>query len=191
MKKEQETIQSVLALDVVAAAERLIGCRLVRHLPEGRIVIELTETEAYRGADDPASHAARGRTLRNEPMFGEPGRLYVYLSYGLHACMNVVTGASGEPGAVLLRAGRALEGIELIRANRPGISERQLMNGPGKLSRALAVDLSLNRYEVVADPDGLLQLELGPPKPSIRTSRIGITKGTDLLWRFVEPPAAR
>ena len=172
--------------DTVKAAEQLIGCHLVRRTAEGVMRVRITETEAYRGGDDPASHAYRGRTARNEPMFGEVGRLYVYLIYGMHYCMNVVAHRPGEVGAVLLRAAEPLEGLELMRANRPGMPDRLLLNGPGKLAQALGIDGSRNGDDLIGDPEADLVLERHAYAGSIRqTPRIGITKATELLWRFI------
>src|SRR5690606_30893925 len=109
------------------AARDLLGARLTRVSPEGAVTVELTEVEAYDGTTDPASHAYRGRTARNSLMFGEPGHLYVYFSYGMHWCANIVTGVDGQASGVLLRAGRVIDGIELARERRgPRISDRGL-----------------------------------------------------------------
>ncbi|WJH35845.1 DNA-3-methyladenine glycosylase [Paenibacillus sp. CC-CFT747] len=171
--------------DVVEVARDLLGCYLVRRVGREEIVVQLTETEAYRGGDDPASHAHRGMTPRNSLMFGEPGRLYVYLIYGMHSCMNVVTNEAGMPGAVLLRAARPVSGLEAIRSLRPGVPDKTLMNGPGKLCQALGVTRELNGYDLLADPLQEMTLWRGEPLPYRCTERIGISKGKDLLWRFL------
>jgi DNA-3-methyladenine glycosylase len=174
-----------LEQDTVEVAQRLIGCHLIRKTAEGTITVQITETEAYKGSDDPASHAFRTVTPRNQLMFGEVGRLYVYFIYGMHFCMNVVAHQPGEVGAVLLRAGKPLEGIELIRLNRPGVADRSLLDGPGKLARGLAIDTGLSGYDVLENPDSQLGLERMSSTKRIQiTPRIGITKGTELLWRF-------
>ena len=117
--------------DVVDVAPRLLGWRLTHRTPEGVVTIELTEVEAYAGERDPASHAGRGRTPRNAIMYGPAGRLYVYFSYGMHWCANLVVGPEGAASAVLLRAGRVVEGADLARVRRgPRIS------GPGPCSWA-------------------------------------------------------
>ncbi|TLS52700.1 DNA-3-methyladenine glycosylase [Paenibacillus antri] len=182
-----------LAKDTVEAAERLLGWELVRRTERGVIRIRITETEAYKGGDDPASHASRGVTARNRLMFGDVGYLYVYLIYGMHHCMNIVAHEPGEVGAVLLRGGTALEGIDLIRRNRPGVSDRLLLDGPGKLAQGLGIDLSWNGYFLLepgaSAADGL-RLEPGQAEGSIsRTPRIGITKAKELPWRFVLEPS--
>ncbi|ANE45138.1 DNA-3-methyladenine glycosylase [Paenibacillus swuensis] len=177
----------------VTVAQDLIGCLLIRRGFSGLedIVVRITETEAYRGADDPASHAHRGVTPRNRLMFGQAGHLYVYLSYGMHYCMNIVTEGEGEPGAVLLRGAEVVQGLELVRANRPGVRDAQLLNGPGKLTKGLALDLAYNGYDVCGGFGGG-ELELLPPPTGMRplplkeTGRIGISKGQAMPWRFVE-----
>jgi DNA-3-methyladenine glycosylase len=176
-----------LEQDTVQAAEKLIGCHLIRETPHGTIRVQITETEAYKGSDDPASHAYRGVTPRNQLMFSDVGRLYVYFIYGMHYCMNIIAHRPGEVGAVLLRAGKPLEGIELIRGNRLGAIDRNLMNGPGKLAQALNVDLSLNGYDLLQHTDRKLYLEMNLSDKTIeKTARIGISKGTEALWRFVQ-----
>lgn len=103
------------------------------------VTLRLTEVEAYHGAHDPGSHGYRGPTPRTEVMFGPPGRLYVYRSYGIHWCVNVVCGSKGECAAVLLRAGEVVEGHELVADRRPGVRERDLARGPGNLTKALGI----------------------------------------------------
>jgi DNA-3-methyladenine glycosylase len=187
MKAGHPMDQSFLEQDTVLAAEQLIGSHLIRQTNHGTIRIQITETEAYRGSDDAASHAYRGVTPRNQLMFSDVGRLYVYFIYGMHFCMNIVAHKPGEVGAILLRAGLPLEGIELIRANRPGVPDRNLLNGPGKLAKALDIDASFNGYDLLQlSEERRLFLELHKPVGSIqKTARIGITKGTELLWRFL------
>ena len=147
----------------------------------GRIV----ETEAYT-ADDPASHSFGGRTPRNAAMFGPAGRLYVYRSYGIHWCANVVTGEDGDGQAVLVRALTPVAGIEAMRARRPGRSDRELADGPGKLCAALAVtgaDDGAN-LTVEASPIRLVDDGTPPPHAVVIGPRIGITKAIDVPWRF-------
>lgn len=144
--------------------------------------VALTETEAYGGADDAASHAFRGPTPRNWPMFERPGTLYVYRSYGLHWCANIVTGSKGDPQAVLLRGGPVTSGMETVRARRQRTD--QLTNGPGKLTQALAIDGCFNGLEI--NTVGAIALAPGSPVRSVEsTERIGITKAVALPWRFV------
>lgn len=145
----------------------------------GRIV----EVEAYRGADDPAAHSFRGPTRRNRTMFGPPGHLYVYLSYGLHWCANATCG--GGTG-VLIRAVEPLSGLEAIRAARPGVRERDLANGPGKVTRALGIDGNDDGLDLVEDARaGVFDDGYRHPRPHLVTPRIGISKAIDRPWRWV------
>jgi DNA-3-methyladenine glycosylase len=154
-------------------APRLLNA-VLRH---GGVAVRLTEVEAYDGPNDPGSHAYRGETARNRVMFGPPGRLYVYFTYGMHHCVNLVTGADGRPGAVLLRAGEVVEGIELARSRRGRSSDRDLARGPARLCQALALDLSHNG--LVAD------LEQGEPPAAVETGpRVGLRHAADRPWRF-------
>ncbi|WP_438446509.1 DNA-3-methyladenine glycosylase [Gorillibacterium sp. sgz5001074] len=174
--------------DTVEVAQALIGCKLIRRQDGIEAEAVIVETEAYKGSGDPASHAARGVTPRNRLMFGPPGILYVYFSYGMHHCMNIVTEPDGVPGAVLLRAAVPVSGLEWIRSNRPRIPEARLMDGPGKLTQALAVDLALNGFDVCDPSRTELRLEAGEALPFQATTRIGISKGKELPWRFAAAP---
>jgi DNA-3-methyladenine glycosylase len=143
-------------------ARDLLGRYLVRELPQGRIVVRLVETEAYAGPHDRASHAYRGRrTPRNESMYLPGGHAYVYRIYGVHFCLNVVTGPAEEGIAVLLRAAQIVEGEDLVRRNRPGaIPAHRLLAGPGNLTRGLAVDKGLDTVPLDC---GALRLAAGEP----------------------------
>jgi len=182
--------RSFLLRDTVEAAERLIGCLLVRKTEQGTIRVRITETEAYKGKEDPASHAFRGMTHRNRHMFGEVGVLYVYLIYGMHYCMNIAAHEPGEAGAVLIRAAEPVEGIGWIRANRPGVPDRSLMDGPGKLAKSLGIDISFDGTDLF-QPLSEITIERGdgPPVSIRRTPRIGISRATEKLWRFVAEAA--
>ncbi|MCL6459707.1 MAG: DNA-3-methyladenine glycosylase [Gorillibacterium sp.] len=176
------------ARDSVTVAEELIGCLLVRRQidPEKpEIIVMLTETEAYRGAIDPASHAYRGKTARNAIMFGEAGRLYVYFSYGMHSCMNIVTSIPGTAEAVLLRGAVPLKGVDSIRSNRQGIADKDLLNGPGKLTKGLPIGLDMNGYNLLAEHSEWIVLAKERTLPIRRTGRIGISRAQELPWRFV------
>ena len=165
-------------------APRLLGAVLRK---DG-VAIRLTEVEAYAGAEDPGSHAYRGRTRRTEVMFGPAGRLYCYLSYGMHVCANVVVGEEGTASAVLLRAGEVVEGIDLARARRPGVADRQLARGPGLLCRTLAISLADNGTDL---GEGPVTLTLRRPVASEGTvvsvhsgPRTGLRLAPDRPWRF-------
>lgn len=145
----------------------------------------LVECEAYR-EDDPASHSFRGRTARTEVMFGPPGHLYVYLSYGVHWCMNVVTGRDGEGSAVLLRAAEPLDGLELMRSRRGMSNDRLLCAGPGRLCQAFAVERRHNGLDLTAGRE--LYLGTGEAVSDERVTagpRVGISVAVEQPWRFL------
>lgn len=147
----------------------------------------ITEVEAYEGADDPASHAYRGPTPRNATMFGPAGHLYVYLSYGIHFCCNVVCGPEGTASAVLLRAVEPLTGLDQIRAARPAARhDRDLANGPGKLCQALGITREHDGVDLLdaTSPVCLVDDGVAPPADPRTGPRIGISAATDLPWRF-------
>jgi len=162
----------------VELAGALLGKDLVYGGLKGRIV----ETEAYLYRGDPACHAARGRTARNEPMFGPAGNLYVYLIYGMHLCLNVVSGKTGEGEAVLIRALEPLCGIDAMRERRGVARTEDLCNGPGKLTRAFGITREHNNLSLL---DGEIRLRDGGEKPEIQTSgRVGLSAGGELQLRF-------
>ena len=164
-------------------APKLLGSLLVRELDGKRLVGKIVETEAY-DQTDAASHSYRGRTPRTEMMFGPSGHLYVYFTYGMHYCMNVVVGAEGRGSAVLIRAIEPLEGEKIMSQNRHGITGADVTNGPAKLCYALGIDKKWNGHDLTKPP---LQLVLQPPIPSgqiVQTTRIGIANAKDRPWRF-------
>jgi DNA-3-methyladenine glycosylase len=177
---------SFIARPVEDVARALLGQRLVSTIGGVRTSGVIVETEAYRGLDDPASHAATriGRTARNAAMFGPPGRAYVYRIYGMHWCMNVVTGAEGDPQAVLLRALDPLEGQDVMRARR-GVGERgRLAAGPGMLCQALGVTNDQYGHDLSRPP---LELRTGwsvAPEEVAVSGRIGIREAADWPLRF-------
>jgi DNA-3-methyladenine glycosylase len=176
-------------VDVVAPA--LLGCWVVTDRPAGRVAVRLTEVEAYSGAgEDPASHAHRGPTPRAEIMFGPPGRLYVYFSYGVHWCANVVVGPAGRGSAVLLRAGEVVVGEELARSRRPAArTSRDLARGPARLTQALAIGPDDRGAELLTG-SASVTLHRGEQPASISTGpRVGISRATELPWRFWETGA--
>ena len=161
--------------------------------PDGRTG-RIVEVEAYRGADDPGSHGFRGMTKRNATMFGPPGHLYVYFTYGMHWCANVVAETDGVAAAVLLRALTPLEGLEAMYAARGPAArrDRDLCSGPAKLTQALGIDGGLDGADLVIGDRGLTIVNEGQPPPAAPavTTRIGLTNGADLLWRYCVAGAA-
>lgn len=161
----------------------LLGCIISRKL-DGKIIKgRIVETEAY-DQTDAASHSYRGKTTRTEVMFGPAGRLYVYFTYGMHYCVNIVTGKEGEGSAVLIRAVEPLEGIEQMINNRSGKSSLELTNGPAKFAQAFEINKSFNGHDVRKWPIKLEQGERVPSGNIVITTRIGITKEIDKPWRF-------
>jgi DNA-3-methyladenine glycosylase len=159
---------------------------------DGRTAVRLVETEAYRGARDPGSHGFRGPTPRNRSMFGPPGRLYVYFTYGMHWCVNIVCAREGVCEAVLLRAGEPVEGIEVMRARRGGVGDdRLLTSGPGRLTQAMGITRAHDGASLLRGGTAWCardQLSATLREGSLaRTRRIGLRagRGDDLEWRFV------
>lgn len=163
-------------------APRLLGCILEREV-EGRTVrVRIVETEAY-DQTDVASHSYKGKTQRTEVMFGPAGHLYVYFTYGIHYCCNIVVGEEGHGAAVLIRAVEPLGGVDIIE-NRRGRTGVEATNGPAKLCQALGIDKAMNGHDLSA---GSLKLEIKEGIRSesvIQTTRIGISQGKDVPWRF-------
>ncbi|HEU5157032.1 MAG TPA: DNA-3-methyladenine glycosylase [Streptosporangiaceae bacterium] len=167
-------------------APDLLGRLLERSSPEGTVVLRITEVEAYAGERDPASHAYRGRTRRNAVMFGRPGHAYVYFTYGMHFCVNLVCLGEDTAAAVLLRAGEVESGRELARARRPRSSDRDLARGPARLCQALGIGRDLNGVDV-CDPAGPLRVLEGatvPPERIMVGPRTGVNGAKDVPWRF-------
>ncbi|WP_067284154.1 DNA-3-methyladenine glycosylase [Streptomyces jeddahensis] len=151
---------------VLQVAPDLLGRILVRNTSDGPIELRLTEVEAYAGPDDPGSHAYRGRTPRNDVMFGPPGHVYVYFTYGMWHCMNLVCGPDGKASAVLLRAGEITEGADLARKRRLSArNDKELAKGPARLATALGVDRALDGSDICAGPDAPLSILAGTPVP--------------------------
>jgi DNA-3-methyladenine glycosylase len=163
-------------------ARDLIGC-VVRH---GETAGRIVETESYH-MEEPACHAFAGVTERTRTLFGEPGRAYVYFSYGIHSLLNAVAEDEGVGAAVLIRALEPVDGVELMRARRGVASDEELCSGPGKLTQALGIGLSLNGTSLVDGPIELLTREPGSRVPRIVAGeRVGITKAAELPWRFCD-----
>lgn len=165
------------------AAQRLLGCWLVRDYNGRKLIGKIVETEAY-DETDAASHSYKGRTPRTEVMFGPSGHLYVYFTYGMHYCMNVVCGPEGSGAAVLIRAIEPLEGEDVMSDNRGGKTGVDLTNGPAKTCQALAINTDQNGHDLRDEP---LHLIIQSPVPSteiVQTTRIGISRAADIPWRF-------
>lgn len=178
--------------DLLAPAEvvapRLLGARVLSTVGGARVAIRLTEVEAYGGvAKDPGSHAFRRRTPRNATMFGPPGHAYVYFTYGMHWCLNIVTGSPGDAGAVLIRAGEVVEGIDVARARRgANARDRDLARGPARLTVALGVTGDLDGSDLLqrASPVRLLS-QSSDPLPHEVGPRTGVGgAGAGIPWRF-------
>ncbi len=168
----------------VEAAPLLLGRILARRTPAGLIKLKIVETEAYHQTD-PASHSFRGLTPRTAPMFQAGGRLYVYFTYGMHYCINIVTGPAGQAQAVLLRAGEPLEGIEIMKANRSTEDIRNLANGPGKLAQALGIfDTSLSGKILNKSSIWLEEGAVVPAKDIVIGPRVGIPRAAHPPLRF-------
>jgi len=174
-----------LARPLTEAAVALLG----RLLVAGPVVVRLTEVEAYDGEDDPASHAWRGRTARNVVMYGPAGFAYVYRSYGVHWCLNVVTGTEGRASAVLLRAGDVVGGLAQARSRRPAArTQRELARGPGRLTSALDIHGGHGGSDLL-DPGSPVRLlpAQGPVPEPVRGPRVGVSRAADVPWRFWLP----
>lgn len=183
MVADTTPMKNILQRHAEEVAPRLLGCTLTRFINNQALRVKIVETEAYHQSDA-ASHSYNGQTPRSEVMFGPAGKLYVYFTYGMHYCCNVVTGKEGEGSAVLIRAVEPLSGQTILEANRPGINGVNLTNGPAKLCQALLIDKTLNGHDLRRSP---LILNLEPPTPAskiVTTTRIGISKAKDTLWRF-------
>ncbi|TDW86785.1 MULTISPECIES: DNA-3-methyladenine glycosylase [Kribbella] len=205
--------RSLLAGPVLEVAPRLLGMVLRSTTSDGTVAVRLTEVEAYDGPNDPGSHAYRGQTSRNAVMFGPAGFLYVYFTYGMHFCMNVVAGSEGQPSAVLLRAGEVIEGVELARVRRGRLTEqkvvvnqaagirpgpiakrrngnpdRDLARGPARLCVALGIGREGNGVDLLAKNSPIELLD-GPGFDGVPATgpRVGLREAADRPWRFWIP----
>ncbi len=179
----------------VQVAPELLGCVLEHETADGLVAVELTEVEAYAGENDPASHAYRGKTARNAVMFGPPGHAYVYFTYGMHFCVNLVCARNGSASAVLLRAGRVIAGEDLARARRTGgaavVRFRDLARGPARLCQALDIDRSLDGADVCV-ADSPLRMRWPDASTTARSDerkiatgpRVGVSSAAEVPWRF-------
>jgi DNA-3-methyladenine glycosylase len=170
----------------VEVARNLLGKTLWRRTEAGLTAGIIVETEAYDGANDPASHAWRGRTQRNAVMFGPPGYAYVYFTYGMHYCINAVTGPEGQASAALLRAIQPIVGLDIIQERRGAhIPDRDLARGPGRLCQALGITTADNGADLAGDALWISETADAPDPLIAATPRIGITRAAERLWRFV------
>lgn len=176
-----------LAVGVPEAARRLLGCTVEAETPDGTVAVRLVEVEAYRGADDPASHGYRGPTRRNAVMFGPAGHLYVYFVYGMHFCANVSCLADGAAGAVLLRAGEVTSDLAVAHARRPTAKRAtDLARGPARLASLLGLGREHNGVDVT-DPESPVRVRDGPLVASrlVRAGpRVGVAAAHRTPWRF-------
>ena len=173
-------------------APELLGCLLVHRWKGQRLAGVITEVEAYQGVDDQACHARAGKTARNAVMFGGPGKAYVYFTYGMHWMLNLVCEAEGLPAAVLIRAIRPVEGLEVMRMLRPTLADKPgWLNGPAKLTQALAIGREQNGVDVCSEDEGLwVEKGISVPAEEVETTpRIGIGYAPEpwlsLPWRWV------
>lgn len=173
--------------DAIAVAPELLGCVLSHETSEGLVAVELTEVEAYMGEADPPSHAFRGQTARNAVMFGPPGHAYVYFTYGMHFCVNLVCLRPGTASAVLLRAGRVVAGEELAARRRSAVPRGpKLASGPARLCQALGIGREQNGADVCAG-EGPLRITSGQLRYDsvVATGpRVGVSSGAEVPWRY-------
>ena len=180
--------RAFFARPVLQVAPEMLGCTLTH----GGVTVRLTEVEAYDGSNDPGSHAFRGRTPRTQVMFGEPGGLYVYFTYGMHWCANLVCGPAGAASAVLLRAGEVVGGLEPARNRRAGVVDRDLARGPARLTMTLALTRDHNGIDTTATDSALVVRAAAPGLLGGATvcagPRVGVSgPGGDAVaypWRF-------
>jgi DNA-3-methyladenine glycosylase len=164
-------------------APQLLGCALERTINGKTLRAQIVETEAY-DQTDLASHSYKGKTDRTEVMFGKAGYLYVYFTYGMHYCCNIVVGPQGHGAAVLIRAIEPLQGQEIMAHNRNGRNGKELTNGPAKLCQALAIDKAFNGHNLHDQPLKLVINEPVSANQIVQTTRVGISQAKDVPWRF-------
>ncbi len=181
---EERLPREFYARDTVAVAKDLLGKVLVRKIGRNLVSGIITETEAYRHSDDPASHACTGMTKRNEAMFGQVGCTYVYFTYGMHHCVNVVAKKNRMAGAVLIRALEPKEGIDIMMENRKTNNRKILTDGPAKLT--VALDITKKQYgeDLVSSPNIYITYGVEISRKITTGPRIGIRLGTDKMWNF-------
>lgn len=168
--------------DSTSVAQQLLGCELVREIDGQTVRVRIVETESY-DERDAASHSYKGKTHRTDVMFGPSGHLYVYFTYGMHYCCNVVTGPDGEGSAVLIRAVEPVEGVDLVEKLR-GKSDIQATNGPAKLCQALGISREMNGHDLHNSPLRLVTGMLQDGETIGSSRRVGISKAQDAMRRF-------
>ena len=177
--------RSFFTRDTLTVARELLAKQLARRVGESDLVGKIVEVEAYGGADDPASHAYRGMTPRNQVMFGKGGFAYVYFTYGKHYCLNVTTEKEGVPGAVLIRALQPVSGIEMMRRNRRRKRLRYLTNGPGKLTEAMGITKRQNGLDLTKGGELFIrEPQVEEDFEEVSKGRVGIRVGVEKPWRF-------
>ncbi len=184
---------NVFQKPTLKVAEKLLGCILVRKVGGKLLKGIIIETEAYIGKNDPACHASRGKTKRNQVMFEKGGVAYVYFTYGMYHCLNIVTEQKDFPSAVLIRAIRPILNIDEMKKNRKKfggreVRDNEIANGPGKLCVAMNIDLGLNEEDVVKSEKLWIEKNPNIKNKALKikkTPRIGISKGKSRLWRFI------
>ena len=178
-----DDVRKAMSVPASQAARRLLGCELVRELDGQVLRGRIVETEAY-DQTDAASHSYKGRTPRADVMFGPAGHLYVYFTYGMHYCCNIVSGQEGEGSGVLIRALEPLQGATAMSVNRRGLSGKLLTNGPAKVCQALSIDRSFNGHDVRLPPIRLVLQPALAAKLITQTTRIGISRAAERPWRY-------
>lgn len=185
VKKGKVLKRSFYCRNTLTVAKQLLGKLLVRELPEGEVAGKIVEVEAYRGSDDPASHAYKGKTSRNQIMFKEGGYAYIYFIYGKHFCLNVTTEKAEVPGAVLIRAVEPVYGVEMMKNRRRKENLKILTNGPGKLTQAMDITVKLNGWDLTRGKKlYICDSSVAEPFEVVSSSRIGVKAGADKPWRF-------
>jgi DNA-3-methyladenine glycosylase len=185
MKTDAVIPRSFYGRDTLIVARELLGCYLVRQTNKGLIRGMIVETEAYKGPEDPASHAYKRKTERNKALFGTVGHAYIYFIYGNHFCLNISSHDIDKVGGILIRALEPISGQELMMANRKKTKISELTNGPGKLAQAFAITGALNNIDITKKGPLYVTYGLSIPSAQIITGpRVGISSGLDKDWRF-------
>jgi DNA-3-methyladenine glycosylase len=189
MSRPKRLNRSFYDRPTLEVARDLLGKHVAYESADGRLSARIVEVEAYIGQDDPACHAARGRTSRNAVMFGKPGFSYIYFVYGMYHCLNFVTEREGFPAAVLLRAAEPVDGLAIMECNSPGHAPQSILSGPGKFCRAFGLTASQSGLDLTASALGVE--DHSEAVAEVATARrVGIRQGTELVWRFYDAASA-